>query len=210
MLEIGKKIKELRQSRSWTQEELATKLHISFQAVSKWENGVANPDLALIVSLCELFSITSDELLGIERAKDEYRKFVDALDCDVSKKNEAIAREALKVFPGDSFFTFRLINEIWFNEDVPSWDEKMKEIIALAEVAVPIATDDFERSMIMDFWGRALLYFGKSEEAFGLIENFSYRYGAEKYIERLHEFATVLEESEGEYEEDDFEEEDEE
>lgn len=45
MLKIGEKIKELRKSQDVTQEKLADFLNISYQAVSKWENGLAMPDI---------------------------------------------------------------------------------------------------------------------------------------------------------------------
>ena len=65
MLKIGEKIKELRKSQDVTQEKLADYLNISYQAVSKWENGLALPDLSLIPALSNFFGVTSDYLLDI-------------------------------------------------------------------------------------------------------------------------------------------------
>ena len=48
---IGDKIKELRKSRGITQEQLAEAIGISFQAVSKWENHIALPDITLVPAL---------------------------------------------------------------------------------------------------------------------------------------------------------------
>ena len=62
---IGGKIKELRIKHDLTQEKLADYLFVSYQAVSKWECGLSNPDLSLIEPLTKLFNVTSDELLGI-------------------------------------------------------------------------------------------------------------------------------------------------
>lgn len=62
---IGEKIKELRIKHDLTQEKLADYLFVSYQAVSKWECGLSNPDLTLIAPLTKLFNVTSDELLGI-------------------------------------------------------------------------------------------------------------------------------------------------
>ena len=46
-MSIGSKIRELRKKKGVTQEQLANSLHISFQAVSKWENNIAMPDITL-------------------------------------------------------------------------------------------------------------------------------------------------------------------
>lgn len=75
---IGERIKKYRQSANLTQENLAGMLHISSQAVSKWECGATNPDLLLIEPLTRIFHITADELLGInEFAIDEKRQKYD-------------------------------------------------------------------------------------------------------------------------------------
>lgn len=61
-LYIGKKIKDLRKSQDITQEKLADYLNISYQAVSKWENGTALPDITLVPSIANFFGISTDEL----------------------------------------------------------------------------------------------------------------------------------------------------
>lgn len=62
---IGERIKALRKQHGMTQENLAEMLCVSYQAVSKWECGLTNPDLSLIAPLTRLFNISADELLGI-------------------------------------------------------------------------------------------------------------------------------------------------
>lgn len=64
MVSIGEKIKYLRKQKSVTQEELAAVLHISFQAVSKWENGMSQPDIVMIPIIANYFGVTIDELFG--------------------------------------------------------------------------------------------------------------------------------------------------
>ena len=65
MEHIGQKIKDLRKKADLTQDRLADYLGVSAQAVSKWECGIATPDLSLIAPLCRVLGCTSDELLGI-------------------------------------------------------------------------------------------------------------------------------------------------
>lgn len=67
-LNIGKRIKELRNERDITQEKLANYLNISCQAVSKWENGTAYPDITFLPSIANFFGVSSDELLGIDQS----------------------------------------------------------------------------------------------------------------------------------------------
>ena len=61
---IGKKIASLRKERGLTQSELAEKLGVSAQAVSKWENDVAYPDITLLAPLADELSTSIDLLLG--------------------------------------------------------------------------------------------------------------------------------------------------
>lgn len=62
---IGKRIMALRKSRGMTQDQLAEKLGVTAQAVSKWENDISCPDIALLPKLAEIFQVTTDSLLGM-------------------------------------------------------------------------------------------------------------------------------------------------
>ena len=61
---VGSNIKKLRISKGDTQEQLARELQISFQSVSKWENGAASPDIAFLPLIAEYFGVTIDELFS--------------------------------------------------------------------------------------------------------------------------------------------------
>ena len=60
---IGKRICALRKAKGMKQEELAQKLGISGQAVSKWENDQTLPDISMLPRLVEIFGVTTDYLL---------------------------------------------------------------------------------------------------------------------------------------------------
>ena len=66
---IGKRIKSLRLSASMTQEELASRLGVSAQAVSKWESGVNMPDILLLPELSVIFGIRIDDLFDLTDEK---------------------------------------------------------------------------------------------------------------------------------------------
>ena len=60
---IGNRIAKFRKAKSMTQEELASIMGVSSQAVSKWENDASCPDIGLLPQLCKTLGISSDELL---------------------------------------------------------------------------------------------------------------------------------------------------
>lgn len=66
MANINLKIATLRKRKGISQQELADKLGVTFQSVSKWETGINMPDIALLPSLSEYFHVTVDELLGLK------------------------------------------------------------------------------------------------------------------------------------------------
>ncbi len=60
---IGQKISDLRKQRKMTQDELAEKMGVSPQAVSKWENDASIPDLPILIELSEFFHVSLDDLV---------------------------------------------------------------------------------------------------------------------------------------------------
>lgn len=64
-MEIGNQIKVLRAQRGLTQEALAAQLGVTAQAVSKWENGAAAPDISLLPAISAYFGVTIDELFAL-------------------------------------------------------------------------------------------------------------------------------------------------
>lgn len=64
-MNIGEVIKRCRLKRDFTQAELAEKLNVTPQAVSRWEMGVSYPDIAMIPKICSALFVTADDLLGI-------------------------------------------------------------------------------------------------------------------------------------------------
>ncbi|MBR2402914.1 MAG: FHIPEP family type III secretion protein [Lachnospiraceae bacterium] len=68
MNHIGDMISKTRQNRNMTQEEFASRLGVTPQAVSRWERGNSLPDVSLIKGICEVLSVSANSLLGIEHA----------------------------------------------------------------------------------------------------------------------------------------------
>ncbi len=68
---IGEKLLDLRKSKHLSQEEVADKLNVSRQTVSKWETNQSMPDFDKIAPLCELYGISADELLMIQKKEEK-------------------------------------------------------------------------------------------------------------------------------------------
>ena len=68
-MEFGTKIKNLRNKRGITQEALAKAMGVTPQTVSKWENDVTMPDVALLPELSVFFGVTIDELFSLDAKK---------------------------------------------------------------------------------------------------------------------------------------------
>lgn len=60
---IGEKILNLRKARLWSQEELAERVGVTRQAVSRWESDAAKPDTDKVIAICDLFGVSADYLL---------------------------------------------------------------------------------------------------------------------------------------------------
>ncbi len=61
---LNEKIKSLRKQKGLTQEELAIRLNVVRQTISKWEKGLSVPDAEMLIKIADLFEITVSELLG--------------------------------------------------------------------------------------------------------------------------------------------------
>lgn len=85
-MNLADSIQSLRKAKGISQEELAERVGVSRQAVSKWESGQSIPDLEKIISLSDFFEVTTDYLLkGVEPAKDQ------------GEKNKALASKILYI-----------------------------------------------------------------------------------------------------------------
>ena len=92
---LADKIIRLRKKNGWSQEELAEKMNVSRQAVSKWEGAQTIPDLEKILKLGELFGVTTDYLLKDEIENEEYTDGVS--DPGIRKITLAEANEYLEL-----------------------------------------------------------------------------------------------------------------
>ena len=92
-MNISEKIISLRKNRGWSQEELAERLSISRQSVSKWESGSAIPDVDKIILLSEIFEVSTDYLLKSKEKENINESFIH--ECKVTKVSCSQAEEYL-------------------------------------------------------------------------------------------------------------------
>ncbi len=70
-MKFGEKLQSLRKKQGWTQEELAAKITVSRQALSKWELGTAMPDTENVLQISKVFGVSTDYLLNDEFESDD-------------------------------------------------------------------------------------------------------------------------------------------
>ena len=71
-MKFNERLKFFREKKGYTQDEIATKLNISRQSVSKWENGISIPDTLVLGRIADFFNVSVDYLLGLTDQKKPY------------------------------------------------------------------------------------------------------------------------------------------
>ena len=96
---IGKFIAEKRKEQKLTQEQLAEKLNISKNAVSKWERGLNLPDVSIMQELCKILNITLNELfIGEEISNENYKEVANNNLLDALENSSFTLEEKIKYF----------------------------------------------------------------------------------------------------------------
>ena len=82
---LGANIRKYRLALNWTQEKMADILCVSHQVISKWENGIAAPDIAILCSLTRIFNVSLDDLCGI--SPEQINDFIGEIESIIQKEN---------------------------------------------------------------------------------------------------------------------------
>ena len=184
-LMIGNRIKELRKARGMTQEQLAERIGISFQAVSKWENNVALPDITLVPRMAQIFGVSIDDLFAYDREKirEEIDRYVHrswSLRETDPKEGRRILEEGLQKYPGNDLLLENLLY-------VLNYSENPDETIEVASKLIDITTDSGIRYDALRFLAYAYHAKGETENAVAALEQIP-----ELYFTKLSELAFVL------------------
>ena len=120
-MEFNNKLYELRKKRGYSQEELANRLNVSRQTVSKWEVGESTPDMEKLVAISDLFEVSLDELVKDkvpEQAQPQEQIVRSEFYSDLKKhvlteENKKKTQKGLKI-AGIAFGVFLLVDFITF------------------------------------------------------------------------------------------------
>lgn len=185
-MNIGNKIKELRKQRGITQEELAKSIGISFQAVSKWENGIALPDITLAPILASYFGISMDELFEFNLK--EIESAIDSIVNEAYKyresdpaKSRGILEEGLKKYPDNEV----LLNNLLY---VLNYSKNPGETISIASSLIEKTIQADIKYDALRFLAYAYKAKGDLKSAEAAIEQIP-----EIYFTKLTEMAYLLE-----------------
>lgn len=88
---LRENLKSIRKSKGITQEELAARLNVSRQTISKWEKGLSVPDADMLIRTAEIFEITVSELLGAPAKENGAETTVTDVAEQLSRINEQLA-----------------------------------------------------------------------------------------------------------------------
>ena len=86
-MNLGERLLNLRKAKHLSQEEVADKLNVTRQTVSKWETDQSTPDFDKIAPLCKLYGITADELLTGEKTQIDIEESLTSSNNEVNNQN---------------------------------------------------------------------------------------------------------------------------
>lgn len=96
-MNIGEKLFELRKEKNLSQEEVAEKLNVTRQTVSKWETNQSTPDFDKIIPLCELFGIGAEELLTGKKPQEKQENILEEPQIEKGMTKEEARRKSAEV-----------------------------------------------------------------------------------------------------------------
>lgn len=167
-IHISEIIKKYRKEYGFTQEELASKLGVSLQAVSRWETGSTFPDISLLPDIAGVFEISVDELLGVKsKNNDKIKEIIDNANSYYNESVEKVVEcleNAKKKYPNNIDITLNLIYAL---SVMPSTDIKgvNKRVIELCEKIIDNVSEMQEKSKLYHTLVYAYLEIGDAERA---------------------------------------------
>jgi len=195
-MNIGTNIYALRKEKKITQAQLAEKLGVSEQAVSKWENDQCAPDVGLFPVIAEFFGVSIDRLFGYHTSSysDEVEVIMKAADdsMDTYKEIEIIS-EGLKKYPNSPalkiYLAFSLSMVYRISKDERERKEAIEKGIKVCREVVNTCGDTRQTDQALNMLRRIYCELGEYEKAADAVEKIS----ADGYRQKLIGKAQILE-----------------
>ena len=139
-LSLSQNISRLRKANSMTQEQLAEALGLTFASVSKWERGVATPDLNYIAEMADLFGVSMDVLTGYQVRDSSCQALAERIHrLQKEKRYDEAAAEAEKAlirYPNDFRIAYRCGEMYYLSGLETGGDKRLERAIELLERAI--------------------------------------------------------------------------
>ena len=157
---LGSKIQALRKKTHMSQDELADKLGVSRQALSKWENDCTNPDIEKVILISDLFSVTTDYLLKEHQNQNEST-------FDTFQKNKRLSSSTLIIFSSLIVYLGTLIaiglshtslsnpNNVFYTDwtlELGSYFGIALQILGIILFVIMADFNDFKKTIMKRFW----------------------------------------------------------
>jgi transcriptional regulator with XRE-family HTH domain len=169
-----------------TQEQLADKLGVAYQSVSRWENGTTYPDMEFLPVLAGIFGVTVDELIGMEESKkkeqisERYSKYAELCYSDTPDPEEVVSlirelRRDCMTDPILSVYLWQIFGCVqWGNDAV----KNHPEVLSLLRISAKEILEGNYEQWLKDSAVECMTFLGNVEH----IEEFLNRYAIEKNL----------------------------
>ena len=171
-LMIGDKLKKLRRDRDLTQEEVATHLGISLQAISKWERGDGYPDITMLPTLANYFEVSVDALIGMDEIASANKlekinqTWQENRASGKHQENVELMRDALKIYPNNALLLIQLSASLErLDGSEKEKREYLKESIIIHEQILRYCDDSEVRGAALSNISDAYYRYGNYEKA---------------------------------------------
>ena len=181
-MSIGRNISELRREKGLTQQQLAEKLGVSGQSISKWENDVCAPDVGQFPLLAELFGVSIDRLYGFRLTSgEEAREIIERADrCDSLEENIAVLKTGLEKHPNSPELKTALamswLSLSWVRDYTKKPEEAAEareKCVRLCREVVRSCGDRGQVDEALELLRRVSMDTGEIEQALGYLEQLS-------------------------------------
>lgn len=127
---LGNKIAAYRQNCGFTQEELALRIGVTPQAVSKWERNQSLPDLPILADLCRVLKISADFLLGVESKQLTENN-------DTAVQDEILKKLRCSLEPLALYFDKNLVESV-MNHPIQEYVSEQRKLLAAEGILMPL------------------------------------------------------------------------